>query len=206
MYELGIRHAYGLPHVVMAWEGQRLPFDVQNQRTIMLPRDLRGARKTREQLTKFIKAAKTGAFYKPMEAVARHAVLEKAEAKGEDGVLQALVAEVRQMRGEIGASGKFRAPARTIGEYHRFRENYSWMRQRFLEIGGSHADWTELCKLPLDMSFRAAVRSWESYEWRHFAEACFHNVAEMIAKKTSPRAVADVVNTQLKEDDPSRPD
>ena len=28
MYELGIRHALGLPLVMMAWKGQRLPFDV----------------------------------------------------------------------------------------------------------------------------------------------------------------------------------
>ena len=40
MYELGIRHALGLPLVMMAWKGQRLPFDVSNQRIIMEERDL----------------------------------------------------------------------------------------------------------------------------------------------------------------------
>lgn len=40
MYELGIRHAFNLPHVIMAWAGQRLPFDISNQRTIMERRDM----------------------------------------------------------------------------------------------------------------------------------------------------------------------
>jgi hypothetical protein len=39
MYELGIRHAFGLPLVIMAWEGQKLPFDVSNQRAITARRD-----------------------------------------------------------------------------------------------------------------------------------------------------------------------
>ena len=35
MYEPGIRHALDLPHVIMAWKGQRLPFDIGHQRAIM---------------------------------------------------------------------------------------------------------------------------------------------------------------------------
>jgi hypothetical protein len=35
MYELGIRHALSLPLVMMAWQNQRLPFDVGNQRVIV---------------------------------------------------------------------------------------------------------------------------------------------------------------------------
>ncbi|MBK8498056.1 MAG: cold shock domain-containing protein [Flavobacteriales bacterium] len=40
MYELGIRHAFNLPHVIMAWKGQRLPFDIANQRVIMENREM----------------------------------------------------------------------------------------------------------------------------------------------------------------------
>lgn len=32
MYELGIRHAMDLPVVLLAWEGQSLPFDIGNQK------------------------------------------------------------------------------------------------------------------------------------------------------------------------------
>ena len=48
MYELGIRHAFGLPLVIMAWEGQRLPFDVSNQRAIMTRRDFMDIEPTRQ--------------------------------------------------------------------------------------------------------------------------------------------------------------
>jgi cold shock CspA family protein len=73
MYELGIRHAFNLPHVIMAWEGQRLPFDISNQRVITERRDLIDVPKNRERLTKFIKEAEAGQYYRPMEAVGRSA-------------------------------------------------------------------------------------------------------------------------------------
>lgn len=35
MYELGIRHAFGAPLVIMGWRGQKIPFDVANQRVLL---------------------------------------------------------------------------------------------------------------------------------------------------------------------------
>jgi hypothetical protein len=57
MYELGIRHALGMPLVMMAWKGQRLPFDVSNQRVIMETRDLVDLDLNKKKLVSFIRAA-----------------------------------------------------------------------------------------------------------------------------------------------------
>jgi cold shock CspA family protein len=99
MYELGIRHAFNLPHIIMAWAGQRLPFDISNQRTIMERRDLIDVPVNRERLTKFISEAALGNYYRPMDAVGRVATLEAAERRLPPGsVLGALVEEVRDLR------------------------------------------------------------------------------------------------------------
>lgn len=76
MYELGIRHAFSLPMVTMAWRGQRLPFDVANQRTIMEDRGFKYIEVNKTKLTSFIASAKQGEYYKPMEAVNRVAAIE----------------------------------------------------------------------------------------------------------------------------------
>jgi hypothetical protein len=76
MYELGLRHAFGLPVVVMAWEGQQLPFDVNNQRAILSRRDFLDIDPTTQRLVRFIRAAQEGKFYNPMEAVGREAQIE----------------------------------------------------------------------------------------------------------------------------------
>lgn len=105
MYELGIRHAFGLPVVTMALEGQQLPFDVANQRTIMSRRDVLATSDAKANLAKSLDAAKTGAFYNPMKAVGREARLELAsDAPGADPNLGALVDEVQSLRGEIRRS------------------------------------------------------------------------------------------------------
>lgn len=99
MYELGIRHAFGLPLVIMAWEGQRLPFDVSNQRAIMTRRDFMEIEPARQRLIRFIKAAQQGRYYNPMESVGREAAIETASlALGEDSLLGALAKEVKELR------------------------------------------------------------------------------------------------------------
>jgi hypothetical protein len=80
MYELGIRHALGLPLVIMAWEGQKLPFDVSNQRVIMLGRDLLDIEANKKKIVAFVQAAAEGKYYKPMEAVGRLATIAAASA------------------------------------------------------------------------------------------------------------------------------
>ena len=76
MYELGIRHALDMALVMMAWKGQRLPFDVGNQRVIMERRDLLDLEVNRSKLVAFIRAAAQGRYYKPMAAVGRSATME----------------------------------------------------------------------------------------------------------------------------------
>ena len=99
MYELGVRHAFGLPSVIIAWEGQRLPFDVSNQRAILSRRDFLDIEPTRQRIAKFIQAAKEGRYYNPMESVGREAVIDTASLNlGEDSLLGALALEVRELR------------------------------------------------------------------------------------------------------------
>src|SRR6266568_7903009 len=102
MYELGIRHALSLPLVIMAWKGQRLPFDVSNQRVITEDRDLVDLDANKKKLVTFIHAAQQGKFYRPMEAVGRMATIQAAsESLGEDSLLRALAQEVRDLRVSI---------------------------------------------------------------------------------------------------------
>ena len=70
-YELGIRHAFGQPSVIMGWEGQQIPFDLKDQRALLERRTPRHFETNRTQLTEFIAAARAGAYYKPIEAVAQ---------------------------------------------------------------------------------------------------------------------------------------
>jgi len=91
MYELGIRHALGLPLVIMAWEGQRLPFDVSNQRVIMHSRDFLDIEINKKKIVAFIQAATEGKYYRPMDSVGRMATIAAAsDTFGEDAILSAL--------------------------------------------------------------------------------------------------------------------
>jgi hypothetical protein len=112
MYELGIRHAFGLPLVIMAWEGQRLPFDVSNQRAIMTRRDFMEIDPARQKLIRFIKAAQQGRYYNPMESVGREAAIETTSLMlGEDSLLGALAKEVKELR-EVVSAGRVSSEAK----------------------------------------------------------------------------------------------
>jgi hypothetical protein len=102
MYELGIRHAFGLPVVIMAWEDQQLPFDVNNQRAVLSRRDFLDIEPTTQKLVQFIEAASAGRFYNPMEAVGREAFISRtSRTLGKDSLLGALAEEVRDLRQSI---------------------------------------------------------------------------------------------------------
>ncbi len=105
MYELGIRHALGLPLVIMAWDGQRLPFDVSNQRVIMHDRAFLDIEVNKRKIIAFIQAAAEGKYYKPMDAVGRMATIAAAsENLGKDDILSALVQEVQDLKGSLKAA------------------------------------------------------------------------------------------------------
>ena len=62
MYELGIRHAFGHPLVIMGWKGQRIPFDVANQRVILENRRLLDVETNIDKVVAYIEAAEQGDY------------------------------------------------------------------------------------------------------------------------------------------------
>jgi hypothetical protein len=155
MYELGIRHAFGLPLVMMAWEGQALPFDVSNQRVIMEPRDLLALEVNKKKLVSFIKAAEEGKYYRPMEAVRRHAQIEQAFASlGDESLLGALAYEVKNLREIVIANNTRRSRPRpysdepTLKTFIRKREKIvrKSLYHAFEEAGGTPTEWAKILR------------------------------------------------------------
>lgn len=66
MYVLGIRHALGLPVVLMGWKGQQLPFNVGKPAIILEGRALIDLADNRTRLRANIKAAAAGDFGCPL--------------------------------------------------------------------------------------------------------------------------------------------
>ncbi len=157
MYELGIRHAFNLPHVIMAWAGQRLPFDISNQRAIMERRDLIDIDVNKEKLAKFIGEALQGNHYRPMDAVARVATLEAAErGLGADSVLGVLVEEVRDLRSHLTSTRRTKTVSKVPSKASRSiakrvgltvaaaiggKEKRKLLRDKFLDAGGTLHQW-----------------------------------------------------------------
>jgi len=101
MYELGIRHALGLPLVLLAWRNQRLPFDVNHQRVIMADRKMLYLDEVREKLCKFIESAMKGEFYRPMDVVKRSEQLRAAAKEQGEPLLADIANELRDIRGAL---------------------------------------------------------------------------------------------------------
>lgn len=100
MYELGIRHAFGLPAIIFMEDPKQLPFDVSSQRAIIEPRALRSMDTIRTALSGFIAAAEKGTFYKPLEHI-RRAERFAVEAAGKTQFSQDVVAELSDLRGAV---------------------------------------------------------------------------------------------------------
>lgn len=176
MYELGIRHALGLPLVIMAWKGQRLPFDVSNQRIIMEDRGLIDLEINRKRLAAFIHAAGEGNFYRPMEAVGRMATIAAAsENLGEDSLLRALAYEIRDLRisvGQVAASNRSgRRPkdhSLTVKKMINGKVFRKELFPYFEELGGDPAVWARLLRSPVDSDMSDQMSEWGIEEWKEF--------------------------------------
>ena len=175
MYELGIRHALGLPLVMLAWKGQRLPFDVGNQRVIMEGRELLDLEMNRQKLIAFIKAAAAGQYYRPMDAVGRVASLDLASAAlGEDSLMAALVHEIRDLRQTVMASTHHRGakPYRSqTPNVKRFLAGKVFRKELypyFMEHGGTGKQWAQLLKSQLPPEILDQAAEWDVDGWKTF--------------------------------------
>lgn len=103
MYELGIRHAFDLPSVVLAWKGQVLPFDISEHRLIIGERHFGTIESHRQRLLEFAQAALNGDFFKPMHAVRVARMDEQAIAASRDEALVAIAHRLEQMQTQVTA-------------------------------------------------------------------------------------------------------
>jgi hypothetical protein len=176
MYELGLRHAFGLPLVIMAWEHQTLPFDVNNQRAIMSQRGFKDIEPTKAKLVQFIKAAQAGNYYRPMDVVGRNAALSAASnslAPGSE--LAMLIEEVRDLRNNIEAvryerqysSQRVKQP--TVKAAMGNRKSDLW--RVATEIGYDPASWAKILGTKLDETRFTLAKNWSNEEWKYYLES-----------------------------------
>lgn len=176
MYELGIRHAFGLPLVIMAWEGQRLPFDVSNQRGIMTRRDFMEIDPARQKLIRFIKAAQLGRYYNPMESVGREAAIETISlVLGEDSLLGALANEVRELR-EVVNARRVSSEERLFKRRHKVKTALRRIDRPALwrvaqEIGLSSALWSRFLATAIAPEMHGEMSNWSFEDWTNYLKA-----------------------------------
>ena len=104
MYELGVRHAFGKPLVIIAWKGQKLPFDVNVQRAIMMDRTFLAAEANRTELTRFLQEAEKNRYHRPMDAVHASAMVQAVAGNPEQSdVIRSLAEAVKGMQGQMAA-------------------------------------------------------------------------------------------------------
>lgn len=208
MYELGIRHALGLPLVMTAWKGQRLPFDVSNQRVIMEDRDLVDLETNRKRLVSFVRAAEQGKYYRPMEAVSRLATIAAAsESLGEDSLLRALALEIRDLRSTVvagmSAQGHRRtAPhQQTIKRILRGKVFRKDLYPHFIANGGTPGAWARLLKTPLPLDSVDQYASWGRDEWKDYVASLAKQTTAMSPVADPPTVVVAVAPTKAKYED-----
>lgn len=172
MYELGIRHALGLPLVIMAWEGQRLPFDVSNQRIIMHDRDFVDIEINKRKIIAFIQSAAEGKYYKPMDAVGRMAAIAAAsETLGEDSLLAALVQEVKELKGSLNLVVQSPRPridwesTLSIKTLLREKSLRQFLYNNFIEIGGVPSGWGKIIRTRVSVEFANVAKGWSESDW-----------------------------------------
>jgi hypothetical protein len=103
VYELGIRHAFNLPAIVIARRDQPLPFDIGEQRAIKGDRHFGTLAWHRDQLHKFCSAALNGDFFKPMEAIRIAKLVASIAGASGDDVLKALAQQIQELQRTVAS-------------------------------------------------------------------------------------------------------
>lgn len=178
MYELGLRHAFNLPVVMLAWKNQSLPFDISNQRVIMSNRGLADVEVNRSRIVAFISAAVDGDYYRPMNAVQVAATLAIAATTEGNEVLKALVKEVEALRDKVQRpttkvkkkkkkkKSQPTAPKqRTVGEGFADKSRRKHVHAAFLASGGSERQWAKLLNRHTTSELHTEMRKWGVGEW-----------------------------------------
>jgi hypothetical protein len=203
MYELGIRHALGLPLVMMAWKGQRLPFDVGNQRVIMEDRDLVDLDLNRNRLVSFVRAAEQGRYYRPMEAVSRLATIQAAsESLAEDSLLRALAQEVKALRVTMTSAVQPRGfirrieprDSRTVKRLIRGKVFRKDLYPYFIQLGGTSQTWNRLLKAQVPAEKLGDHQTWGVDEWKAFIAAA---LPELMATAPPSEAIQHIESELL---------
>jgi hypothetical protein len=193
MYELGIRHALGLPLVIMAWKGQRLPFDVSNQRVITEDRELVDLETNKKRLVSFIHAAEQGKYYKPMDAVGRYATIQAAsESLGEDSLLRALAQEVHDLKTSVLQTTLMRGHRRpenspTVKKLIRGKVFKKELYPYFVSLGGDASSWARLLRLSLPTEQAQEMQGWQLEDWKHYVETRWKEQSAELAEAGSAR-------------------
>lgn len=172
MYELGIRHAFSLPLVIMAWEDQALPFDVSNQRAIMSQRDLLAVDVVRKKLVAFLIAAGEGKYYRPMEAVGRQATIDLASVSlGSDSILGALTQEVHALRETFTTFDARKLPPARRAKVHalkaliRKKNLRKPLYRAFENAGVSPSNWGKLLHIIPSDATKDEIPRWGIEDW-----------------------------------------
>lgn len=168
MYELGLRHAFGLPLVLLAWDGQRLPFDISNQRAICCRRDLLDIEPTKSRLKSFILAAADGHYYNPMIAVGRKAALEVASNQlGDDSILKTLIGEIEDLRRDLPTKKYVEKEKVAVRDYLS-RRRVERLISRLPEYGVPPHLWDRLVEQNVPASLRTDASMWDDDSWMEF--------------------------------------
>jgi hypothetical protein len=99
-YEMAVRHTAQLPTVLIAQEGEILPFDIAQMRTIFFDHtSLKSAAECREQITQYLSEALSGEVDSPISSSVRVQRLE--QGSPQDRVLAQIIDGLDELRGDV---------------------------------------------------------------------------------------------------------
>lgn len=207
MYELGIRHAFGKALVLMAWDGQQLPFDVNNQRAILSRRDFLDLEPTRVKLARFIRAAQEGRYYNPMEAVGREAAIDTTSlVLGEESLLAALAKEVKELRNTVlmprqSSTTRWRRPNKVKLALGRNKEQL-WEIAK--NSGIDPNVWSKFLSSSVPPDMQEEMGNWSINEWSNYLTI---RTPEIMASGRSglPTAISETFLEEVREKLPTQP-